>query len=209
MRCAGAILMVGAVVLVAPRSSDAQPVPVASIRERVRVSGEVGVAVFFPSRYAESLRLFGYEGIAPGTAIVARTTVRWRELLVVGARLGWLHSGTTARTPRGAIHYNLVDLGVVFGVGTRQRQRGDSVRAELVAEAGATLGDASLANVGQLVASVRVGGSGLLGWFLAGSHIYLGARCTAAYLPWNGAGGSFADPALANVTSAIELGGVL
>lgn len=209
MRYLGASLISCALFASAPGVACAQSTPIEWTRERVRISGEIGFATFFPSQYAQSLRLFFYGPLAVGTALAARATLRSHGIVVYGARLGWLHTGTTSSTTLGAIHYNIVDVSALFGIATRQRARVDSLRAELVAEAGGVLGDASLNEVPQLVASFRVGGSAMLGWFLYLSRVYVGARVAVSYIPWNGAGGAFWDPALANITSSIELGGVL
>lgn len=209
MRALLVSLITCALISSASSVARAQSSPTDAPIERLRVSGEVGFVVFFSSHYSRSLRLFSYGQLAVGTALAARATMRSHGVLIYGGRLGWLHTGTTDATTLGAIHYNIVDVSGVFGLATRQRARVDSLRAELVAEAGGILGDASLNEVSQLVASLRLGGSAMLGWFMSSVSAYVGLRIAGSYIPWNGAGGSFWDPTFANITSSIELGGVL
>jgi hypothetical protein len=96
-----------------------------------------------------------------------------------------------ALVQRRGIHYNPADVCAVFGVRTRGSARGDGLRAELLAEAGPLLGDASLSGVGQLVPSFRVGASGVLGWQIRPERLIIRVRGSGSYTPWNGAGGPF------------------
>ncbi len=209
MRILSALLIPCVVLVIASREARAQQrsAPTAPRGERVRISGEVGFAVFLPSRYGEALGLFGHGHLAVGTSLAVRATTRLAEVVVLGGRAGLLHTGSLRAAPA-AVHYNLVDASVVFGLGTRWRPRRDSVLVEAVLEAGGVLGDASLNDVGQRITSLRLGGSALVGWNFNHWDLYLGVRSSGSYTPWNGAGGSFWDPAFANVTAALELGGV-
>lgn len=202
-----------AVFVSAPRPGHAQRAAqserVVRPSERARLSAEVGFAVFLPSDYQRSLRLFSYGQLAVAPALAGRLTLRAHGIIVYGARVGWLHTATTEATALGAIGYHLVDVSAVFGLGTRQQSSAQSLFGELVAEAGGLLGDASLGKVAQRVMSMRVGGSAMFGWFIEDPRIFIGIRTAASYIPWNGGGGSFWDPALANFTASLEFGGAL
>lgn len=164
-----------------PQLSAAQSrEPVAVTGNRLWVRADAGFAVFFASRYARSLELFDHQALALAFSFSSYVTVDWGSVFSVGGRAGFLHTGSARAGSALAIHYNLVDVGVAFGVRTRSSPRGDGMCAELLAEAGPLLGDASLSGVGQLVASFRVGASAMLGWQIRPERLIVGVRVSGS-----------------------------
>ncbi len=179
--------------------------------ERVRVGGELGFAVFLPSRYAQTLALFGHGHLAVGTSVAVRATARVANIVVIGGRLGLLHTGslpTPPTPPTRAVHYNLADATVVLGLSTNRRSSATGLLNEIVIEAGGVLGDASLDKVSQLVGTFRVGGSAMVGGYFSDAGVYVALRVAVTYSPWNGAGGWFWDSTFSSFTTAIEVGGL-
>ncbi|MFO0559882.1 MAG: hypothetical protein U0269_17820 [Polyangiales bacterium] len=173
--------------------------------ERGRFGVSAGATIFLPSAYQRALEAFGYSALAVGPSVSALATASLGSWWVLGGRAGFLHTQSTPREGS-AIFYNVLDVSAVAGARIRTAPGRQSPRVELLAECGAVLGDASLNQSPQFIAAIRAAGSLFVGWDNLVERWYVGPRVTAAYVPWGGAGGSFFDPAFANITAAIEGG---
>lgn len=199
MRFAAGMLGLALVLCSSRARADAPP-----LIERGRFGLVAGVAIFFPSGYQRALESFGFGARTTGVALSAHWTSSIGRLAVLGARVGYLHTEAGAHPWR--IGFNFADVSAIGGLRLRTSPTAFSPRVELLGEAGAVLGDASLRGEPQWIGTFRAAGSVFVGADDARGGWYVGVRSTLAYVPWGGAGGSFFDPAFAQVNIAIEGG---
>ena len=149
------------------------------------------------SAFNDAVSSWGYSGATNAVQFSARAAFPLGRLFSLGVRAGYVYApGGKASADGQVLDSHILDLGVVLRASHEWQGLGDStigiVGIDL--EAGPVLGSVLLRGRSDLFGSVRVGGTGFVGFAPRVRSVAFLARLGYHYVPYGGAGVGAFDP---------------